>query len=548
LAATTLFWWHPVVWLAGPQLRELEEQCCDGRVLELVPHPPRTYAAALVETLEFLSEQPRTRVPLPTAIHSSGSLSRRLRMLTQIRANRLSVQSATLVAGLAAFPLVIAFAADPPQAIKAAAIGQPSAGAASATLQGRVTNEAGAPLANVRVRIAIPAKNMRFVNFRTHDKLVDAKTDAKGDYHMKLPEIMKPTTVSLDAMKPGYRRLVGTLMQGGDAKSVKVGPGIAAEASLILKPALYFAGIVVNDQGKPISGVEIAAQANSSSFSGGIEITNSNADGSFEIFNYPPKPVEIRNQATKGVVHFFHPDYVDRTIDDVYALSPHGRTNLRVVLPTGHKLAGTVLDTAGNPVPQAMVKAIRDHQGHRKATTTDAQGRFVLRGLADGPTTLSVRALAIKQKAQLPIVMESDKTGLEVRLHAIALPAKLKTYTVLGMQLADVTPELKSAYDLYPPQGAVIVDPGQNSDRLEIGDLAEGNCFWIVGEKKIEDVRDFVERILAEFGRRPTHRVRVVYTFSSLEGDGTNTQHLKLTNDDIKQLQTLSDQFKAAPK
>ncbi len=41
-------------------------------------------------------------------------------------------------------------------------------------------------------------------------------------------------------MKPGYCRLVGTLMAGGDAKRVEVVPGAAAEAALILKPALYF--------------------------------------------------------------------------------------------------------------------------------------------------------------------------------------------------------------------------------------------------------------------------------------------------------------------
>jgi bla regulator protein BlaR1 len=38
LAATTVFWWHPVVWCASWQLHELEERCCDGCVLELLPH------------------------------------------------------------------------------------------------------------------------------------------------------------------------------------------------------------------------------------------------------------------------------------------------------------------------------------------------------------------------------------------------------------------------------------------------------------------------------------------------------------------------------
>ena len=170
LAATTVFWWHPVVWWASWQLRELEEQCCDGRVLELLPHQPRTYAAALVDTLEFLSERPRTPVPLRTAIYSTGSLSRRIRMLTQSRTNRLSAVSATLVAGLVTLPLVVAFAVDPEQTSKTAPKGQQSAGAQAAILRGRVTNEAGAPLADVRVRVAIPAADMRFVDASTRSQ------------------------------------------------------------------------------------------------------------------------------------------------------------------------------------------------------------------------------------------------------------------------------------------------------------------------------------------------------------------------------------------
>ena len=108
-----------------------------------------------------------------------------------------------------------------------------------------------------------------------HHKQLEAKSDAKGDYRLEIPGITEPTTISIDAMKPGYRRLVGTLMAGGDAKSVEVAPGTAAEASLILKPALYFAGIVVDEQGKPISGVKICANASFGRGSGGVERTAS---------------------------------------------------------------------------------------------------------------------------------------------------------------------------------------------------------------------------------------------------------------------------------
>ena len=82
------------------------------------------------------------------------------------------------------------------------------------------------------------------------------------------------------------------------------------------------------------------------------------------------------------------------------------------------------------------------------------------------------------------------------------MPADLKTYAVLGMQLADVTPELKSAYDLYHERGAFILDPGKDSDRLKIGRLAEGYTFWMVGNKRIGSVREFVNQILAETAGR----------------------------------------------
>ena len=155
------------MWWASRQLRELEEQCCDGRVLELVPDQPRTYAAALVDTLEFLSEQPRHR-PIahgdrfrrlivqedphvdPEANESAESPERHARRRPRhpSAGRRLRRRSGT------------GRASAPPK-------GQPSAGAQAAILRGRVTDEAGSPLADVRVRVAIPATDMRFVETGT---------------------------------------------------------------------------------------------------------------------------------------------------------------------------------------------------------------------------------------------------------------------------------------------------------------------------------------------------------------------------------------------
>ncbi|HEV3299271.1 MAG TPA: PDZ domain-containing protein [Planctomycetaceae bacterium] len=171
--------------------------------------------------------------------------------------------------------------------------------------------------------------------------------------------------------------------------------------------------------------------------------------------------------------------------------------------------------------------------------------------------TLTFRALDIKQKSRVPLVLFSDRDDLKIRLHAMSLPIDLKKYAVLGMQLTDVTPELKSAYDLWDDRGALILDPGQNSERLGIGQLAEGYDFWLVGQERVGSVREFVTKIVAIAAKQkaavvaaklelPERMVRVVYSYSSVESEGTNTQYLKLTDDDVEQLQRSLDQFAAA--
>ncbi len=256
----------------------------------------------------------------------------------------------------------------------------------------------------------------------------------------------------------------------------------------------------------------------------------------------------IQNGLTGGLVRFFHPDYIEQGIGDVYGLAPQEREALRIVLDTGYKVTGTVFDVAGKPVPNAMIKFTRQDGNDRKATMTDAGGKFAVRGLRKGLTSFSARALDIKQKIHLPMAIKSDKTDLEVRLKAISLPTDLKQYAVLGMQLTDVTPDLKSAYDLFFDRGALVLDPGKDSDRLNVGRLAEGYLFWMVGNKRVGSVREFVNQILIETGGQDAAKnavlgVRVVYSFSTVDGDGNNTQYLKFTKDDLMQLQFVLDQL-----
>ncbi|HLW67985.1 MAG TPA: M56 family metallopeptidase [Gemmataceae bacterium] len=80
LLALGLFWWSPAAWLARRELHRAEEECCDGWVLRLQPAAARTYASALLDTLDFLAGAPALPA-MASGISSADIVKRRLLMI-----------------------------------------------------------------------------------------------------------------------------------------------------------------------------------------------------------------------------------------------------------------------------------------------------------------------------------------------------------------------------------------------------------------------------------------------------------------------------------
>lgn|GEM_PF-4135726 len=55
LAAMIVFWWNPVFWFAQREIEHAEEKCCDAWAVRQANGCPRTYAEALLATVDFLS-------------------------------------------------------------------------------------------------------------------------------------------------------------------------------------------------------------------------------------------------------------------------------------------------------------------------------------------------------------------------------------------------------------------------------------------------------------------------------------------------------------
>ena len=79
LLATICFWWHPVLWWAKNEIERAEEHCCDAMAVRQSNGRPRTYAEALLATIDFVSAP--TLPPVASAVSHSNFLRERLQAI-----------------------------------------------------------------------------------------------------------------------------------------------------------------------------------------------------------------------------------------------------------------------------------------------------------------------------------------------------------------------------------------------------------------------------------------------------------------------------------
>ena len=173
-----------------------------------------------------------------------------------------------------------------------------------------------------------------------------------------------------------------------------------------------------------------------------------------------------------------------------------------------------------------------------------AQAGCMIRGLPDGEVITCAHSPVFDQQVRKTIQLAGADMELNLPLEPVVFEDPPKPVTLLGMKLANVTPELQSVYNLDYATGVIILDPGINHLRLGIGELSQGECFWVVGDRQIKNLREMVTEILRIDAIAPPGdpnegcrgNVCVVYDFRN--GVGTNTQRLKLTDADRAELKS----------
>ena len=313
-----------------------------------------------------------------------------------------------------------------------------------------------------------------------------------------------------------------------------------------------FAGRVMNERGEPVAGAAVDGIYFTAKGTGYIGEAVTGADGRFVIDREPAGsgmsrrklPPEERIQ-----INVSHDDFVFGHADDLQSKSQDQLNNLEIRLRDGRSLRGRVVDAADHGVDGAVVRA-EFHEGYyyRKGAVTNADGDFVLRGLPpEYDVTLLVLAnepLSVPARsAKLEVPKKhADEQAVTVHVAPIKIPDGKPVHTLLGMKLVDNDAGLNAAFHRPDSKGVTVIDPGEGVARLDIGDVRRGDQFWIVGEgwDTVSTVADLRDAILAAARPSPAkkgeYQCRVVYRFSRRDFNGTNTQYLRLTKDDMDAL------------
>tara|TARA_R110002073_G_scaffold48141_2_gene129547 strand:+ start:1776 stop:3983 length:2208 start_codon:yes stop_codon:yes gene_type:complete len=105
---TGLFWWHPVVWIARREIEVSEEHCCDAWVVDQFPEHPRTYVEALLDTIDFLSEDRPPVAPITTGLGQVSFLRARVRIIMSgVAPKSMSTPARAAIIAMAAVMLAI---------------------------------------------------------------------------------------------------------------------------------------------------------------------------------------------------------------------------------------------------------------------------------------------------------------------------------------------------------------------------------------------------------------------------------------------------------
>jgi peroxiredoxin len=204
----------------------------------------------------------------------------------------------------------------------------------------------------------------------------------------------------------------------------------------LLEKATTIGGVVRDEHGRPIRGVEVTLQIGERNYFATdkpqvdlsrLQITT-DSRGRWQCKFVPAKLGQV-------LVGLRHPDF----ISDQRPARPVKAEDLRnetceLVMKPGITLTGKVTDPKGRPVENAAVTC----RSYQSGISTDRQGRFKIPGLAPGETTVTVHAAGFAPESK-KITIEQDMRTVDFKLKAgVTLKGRVIDAAGNGIAMAQV--------------------------------------------------------------------------------------------------------------
>lgn len=575
-AIEVVLFYHPACWWLSRRIRTERELCCDDIVVQ-VCGDPLAYARALAD-VESLRD-----APAPALAATDGSLLRRVRRLLSGSAGEPApsgvaaiVVPALMVATL--FGAHAAGAGTQSVPVQEAAPGvSRTVPANEGVIEGQVVDSAsGRPVAGATIEIATIGRP----TFSTAD--ADGRYEARG---------VRPGAYRLTAKAPEY--VMTHYGQAGDSSfdfgtEVEVRGGTVTRGiDFRLRQAAALNGRVLDEEGRPIAGVEIELVVDrllpDGRRAGAVQFAQTDEAGAYRLTGIRPGDYKLRAHAGREMPKrrdgrayrpTFYPEATDAATAQALRLhSGQELFDVNVTMATSGllRVSGRVIDPTRPSVKG--IRVILHSMGvtslDERSAVADAEGRFTIADLP--PSTYMVLVddrtspwvgLVRWMRTSEPIVVDRDVTDLELRAEQGA-HIDGRVVTEAGTTRRFNPADVRIGFEIRRPNsdGAVWMSrigcKGPTADgrftcespgglsAFVVEDIAPG---WMVKTVNVDGTPSGDE--LREFGASAMHEIEVILTdrVSALSGLVVDRNGRALTNYSVVVFSTDRAQWHAASR
>ena len=307
-----LLWWHPLIWMMVRAVTRLRELACDEWVLQSTRVSARRYAHSLLEVVRICQVEERQ---LATPMATQGELESRLRSISSPNRSKKvgAIWLALCVMGIAGLTVSIALVSlvndksQKPYQTNAGVFGddQPPSDLGGSTITGLVTQD-GNPISGIKVKL------LKTPEGKPNQLHAIVTTDDQGRY--TIPGMHPGERYRLEIQPEGNWMVRNWQYQSPYVNAVTGGEGETIELpdAEMVSNTQVLTGLVIDPQGKPVSGISVAANL----ASGGMlsqasswppPWTETDSQGRFSLTKLPEEIIELmaykRNPVGGRILH-----------------------------------------------------------------------------------------------------------------------------------------------------------------------------------------------------------------------------------------------------